>query len=200
MPTWSPSHRAPRTARPLTWPNQRDWSKDTSYHTADLAQVRSATPTCRCTPHHQYGRRGGKCDNTLPYGRPGTGKVGNPHLQAHASPPFKAYKHEGGVVINPGSATGVHSSITYDANPSFVLLDIGLLDQLHRGMEGTGKPRSDSCVSDDRKLPRVWVPQMKTTALGPVRSRISYADWDREQGNEVPTKRLLHRARIGCVG
>ncbi|RRT69995.1 hypothetical protein B296_00033365, partial [Ensete ventricosum] len=39
---------------------------------------------------------------------------------------FKAYKHEGGVVINPGSATGVHSSITYDANPSFVLLDIGL--------------------------------------------------------------------------
>ncbi|KAJ8465623.1 hypothetical protein OPV22_028175 [Ensete ventricosum] len=127
---------------------------------------------------------------------------------------FKAYKHEGGVVINPGSATGVHSSITYDANPSFVLLDIGLrllafcetrkrlgsVDQLHRGMEGTGKPRSDSCVSDDRKLPRVWVPQMKTTALGPVRSRISYADWDREQGNEVPTKRLLHRARIGCVG
>ncbi|CAL9066290.1 unnamed protein product [Musa banksii] len=37
---------------------------------------------------------------------------------------FKAYKHEGGVVINPGSATGAHSSITYDANPRFVLLDI----------------------------------------------------------------------------
>ncbi|RRT69992.1 hypothetical protein B296_00033366 [Ensete ventricosum] len=67
-------------------------------------------------------------------------------------------------------------------------------------MEGTGKPRSDSCVSDDRKLPRVLVPQMKTTALGPVRSRISYPDWDSEQGNGVPTKRLLHRARIGCVG
>ncbi|RZS11389.1 hypothetical protein BHM03_00042719, partial [Ensete ventricosum] len=89
MPTWPPSHRAPRTARPPTWPNQRDWSKDTSYRTADLAQVRSATPTFRCTPHHQYGRRGGKCGRTLPYGRPGTGKVGNPHLQAHASPPVQ---------------------------------------------------------------------------------------------------------------
>ncbi|RRT47537.1 hypothetical protein B296_00031317, partial [Ensete ventricosum] len=48
----------PRTARSLTWPNQRDWSKDTRCRTADLAQVRSATPTCRCTPHHQYGRYG----------------------------------------------------------------------------------------------------------------------------------------------
>ncbi|CAK9155695.1 unnamed protein product [Ilex paraguariensis] len=37
---------------------------------------------------------------------------------------FKAYKHEAGVVINPGSATGAHSSITYDVNPSFVLMDI----------------------------------------------------------------------------
>ncbi|KAF7084483.1 hypothetical protein CFC21_092566 [Triticum aestivum] len=37
---------------------------------------------------------------------------------------FKAYKHEGGVVINPGSGTGAHSSITYDVNPSFVLMDI----------------------------------------------------------------------------
>ncbi|WOL03788.1 hypothetical protein Cni_G12508 [Canna indica] len=43
---------------------------------------------------------------------------------------FKAYKHEGGVVINPGSATGAFSSMTYDANPgcavnpSFVLMDI----------------------------------------------------------------------------
>ncbi|CAL9079490.1 unnamed protein product [Musa textilis] len=37
---------------------------------------------------------------------------------------FKAYKHGGGVVIIPGSATGAHISITYDANPSFVLLDI----------------------------------------------------------------------------
>ncbi|RWW81789.1 hypothetical protein BHE74_00009799, partial [Ensete ventricosum] len=89
MPTWPPSHHAPRTVRPLTWPNQRDWSKDTSYRTADLAQVRSATPTCRRTPHHQYGKRGGKRDSTLPYGRPGTGKVGNPHLQAHAPPPVQ---------------------------------------------------------------------------------------------------------------
>ncbi|RWW77190.1 hypothetical protein BHE74_00014663 [Ensete ventricosum] len=89
MPTWPPSHHAPRTVRPLTWPNQRDWSKDTSYRTADLAQVRSATPTCRRTPHHQYGKRGGKRGSTLPYGRPGTGKVGNPHLQAHASPPVQ---------------------------------------------------------------------------------------------------------------
>ncbi|GMN45667.1 hypothetical protein TIFTF001_014858 [Ficus carica] len=37
---------------------------------------------------------------------------------------FTAYKHEAGVVINPGSATGAHSSITYDVNPSFVLMDI----------------------------------------------------------------------------
>nr|GMC62159.1 vacuolar protein sorting-associated protein 29 [Ipomoea batatas] len=37
---------------------------------------------------------------------------------------FKAYKHEAGVVINPGSATGAYSSITYDVNPSFVLMDI----------------------------------------------------------------------------
>ncbi|RWW36723.1 hypothetical protein BHE74_00058235, partial [Ensete ventricosum] len=64
MPTWPPSHRAPRIARSLTWPNQRDWSKDTSYRAADLAQVRSASPTCRRTPHHKYGRRGGKCGNT----------------------------------------------------------------------------------------------------------------------------------------
>ncbi|RWW12084.1 hypothetical protein GW17_00024264 [Ensete ventricosum] len=89
MPTWPPSHHAPRTVRPLTWPNQRDWSKDTSYRTADLAQVRSATPTCRRTPHHQYGKRGGKRGSTSSYGRPGTSKVGNPHLQAHASPPVQ---------------------------------------------------------------------------------------------------------------
>lgn len=37
---------------------------------------------------------------------------------------FTAYKHEAGVVINPGSATGSYSSINYDVNPSFVLMDI----------------------------------------------------------------------------
>ncbi|KAK2636260.1 hypothetical protein Ddye_031052 [Dipteronia dyeriana] len=37
---------------------------------------------------------------------------------------FNAYKHEGGVVINPGSATGAYSSFTYDVNPSLVLMDI----------------------------------------------------------------------------
>ncbi|MCO5592058.1 hypothetical protein L7F22_046052 [Adiantum nelumboides] len=37
---------------------------------------------------------------------------------------FKAYKHEGGVIINPGSGTGAYSSITYNVNPSFVLMDI----------------------------------------------------------------------------
>nr|GMC50660.1 vacuolar protein sorting-associated protein 29 [Ipomoea batatas] len=37
---------------------------------------------------------------------------------------FTAYKHEAGVVINPGSATGAHSSATYDVNPSFVLMDV----------------------------------------------------------------------------
>jgi len=41
---------------------------------------------------------------------------------------FTAYKHEGGVVINPGSTTGAYSSITYDVNPNFVLMDI---DGLH---------------------------------------------------------------------
>lgn len=40
---------------------------------------------------------------------------------------FTAYKHEGGVVINPGSASGAYSSITYDVNPSFVLMDIDAL-------------------------------------------------------------------------
>ncbi|RZS08124.1 hypothetical protein BHM03_00039059, partial [Ensete ventricosum] len=28
------------------------------HRTADLAQLRSATPTCRRTPHHQYDRHG----------------------------------------------------------------------------------------------------------------------------------------------
>ena len=37
---------------------------------------------------------------------------------------FTSYKHEGGVVINPGSATGAFSSTTYDVNPSFILMDI----------------------------------------------------------------------------
>ncbi|XP_023638007.1 vacuolar protein sorting-associated protein 29 [Capsella rubella] len=37
---------------------------------------------------------------------------------------FTAYKHELGVVINPGSATGAYSSINQDVNPSFVLMDI----------------------------------------------------------------------------
>jgi vacuolar protein sorting-associated protein 29 len=37
---------------------------------------------------------------------------------------FTAYKHEGGVVINPGSAAGDYGNITYDVNPSFVLMDI----------------------------------------------------------------------------
>ncbi|RZR74667.1 hypothetical protein BHM03_00041184 [Ensete ventricosum] len=32
----------------------------------------------RRTPHHQYGRRGGKRDSMAPYGRPGTAKVGIP--------------------------------------------------------------------------------------------------------------------------
>ncbi|RRT45438.1 hypothetical protein B296_00048948, partial [Ensete ventricosum] len=75
------------------WPNQHNWStgctKDTRCRTADLAQVRSATPTCRRTPHHQYGRRGERRDSMVPYSRPDTGKVGNPHLQAHASPPIR---------------------------------------------------------------------------------------------------------------
>ncbi|KAK6252015.1 hypothetical protein QUC31_013735 [Theobroma cacao] len=37
---------------------------------------------------------------------------------------FKAYKHEGGVVINPGSATVAYSSFTYDVKPSFAFMDI----------------------------------------------------------------------------
>ncbi|KAG8663212.1 hypothetical protein MANES_01G188500v8 [Manihot esculenta] len=34
---------------------------------------------------------------------------------------FKAYKHEGGIVIIPGSATGAYSSFTYDVNPRWTL-------------------------------------------------------------------------------
>ncbi|KAI3670007.1 hypothetical protein L6452_41565 [Arctium lappa] len=37
---------------------------------------------------------------------------------------FMVYKHEMGMVINPGSATGSYSSMTYDVNPSIVLMDI----------------------------------------------------------------------------
>ena len=37
---------------------------------------------------------------------------------------FKAYKHEGRLLVNPGSATGAYSSLTYEVNPSFVLMDI----------------------------------------------------------------------------
>lgn len=35
---------------------------------------------------------------------------------------FTAFKHEGAIIINPGSATSAHSSITYDVNPSLVLI------------------------------------------------------------------------------
>ncbi|RRT65400.1 hypothetical protein B296_00020691 [Ensete ventricosum] len=55
----------PRTARPLTWPNQCDWSKDTRRRTADLAQVRSAAPTCSRTPRHQYGKYGERRDSMV---------------------------------------------------------------------------------------------------------------------------------------
>lgn len=37
---------------------------------------------------------------------------------------FKAYKHQGRLLLNPGSATGAYSSMTYDVNPSFVLMDV----------------------------------------------------------------------------
>ncbi|KVH92718.1 Phosphodiesterase [Cynara cardunculus var. scolymus] len=37
---------------------------------------------------------------------------------------FMAYKHETGMVINPGSATGSYCGMTYDVNPSIVLMDI----------------------------------------------------------------------------
>ncbi|RWV94417.1 hypothetical protein GW17_00043046 [Ensete ventricosum] len=60
----------PGTTRSLTWPNQHSWStgctKDTRCRTADLAQVRSATLTCRRTPHHQYGRHGERRGSMLP--------------------------------------------------------------------------------------------------------------------------------------
>ncbi|RZR78295.1 hypothetical protein BHM03_00003590 [Ensete ventricosum] len=86
MPTWPPSHHAPRTARPLTWPNRRDWSKDTSHRTADLAQVRSATPTCRRSPHRQYSRHGKRrgsmvsleCGKVVRYEQPTTSTIKAP--------------------------------------------------------------------------------------------------------------------------
>lgn len=37
---------------------------------------------------------------------------------------FMAYKHEMGMVVNPGSATGSYSGMTYDVNPSIVLMEI----------------------------------------------------------------------------
>ncbi|RWW21737.1 hypothetical protein GW17_00014105 [Ensete ventricosum] len=47
------------TAKPRTRPNRRDRStgctEGTRCRTTDLAQVRSATPTCRRTLPHQYG-------------------------------------------------------------------------------------------------------------------------------------------------
>ncbi|KAK6152689.1 hypothetical protein DH2020_012328 [Rehmannia glutinosa] len=50
--------------------------------------------------------------------------AGRRHSRDRHTHQFTAYKHEAGVVINPGSATGAFSSITYDVNPSFVLMDI----------------------------------------------------------------------------
>ncbi|RWW79172.1 hypothetical protein BHE74_00012549 [Ensete ventricosum] len=59
----------PRTARPPTWPTRRSWStgctKDVSCRTADLAQVRSAPPTCKRTPHHQNDRHGERHDDMV---------------------------------------------------------------------------------------------------------------------------------------
>lgn len=37
---------------------------------------------------------------------------------------FKAYKHQGKLLINPGSATGAYSALSTDSAPSFVLMDI----------------------------------------------------------------------------
>ncbi|RWW73675.1 hypothetical protein BHE74_00018444 [Ensete ventricosum] len=80
----------PGTTRPLTWPNQHSWStgctKDTRCRTAGLAQVRSAIPTCRRTPHHQYGRRGERrgsmvsheCGKVVRYEQPTTSTIKAP--------------------------------------------------------------------------------------------------------------------------
>lgn len=37
---------------------------------------------------------------------------------------FGAYRHDGGIVINPGSATGAYSSCNPNPTPSFALMDI----------------------------------------------------------------------------
>jgi len=37
---------------------------------------------------------------------------------------FGAYRHEGCIVINPGSATGAYSTINQSPSPSFALMDI----------------------------------------------------------------------------
>ncbi|RWW30324.1 hypothetical protein GW17_00005116 [Ensete ventricosum] len=59
----------PRTAGPLTWPTRRSWTtgrtKDVRCRTADLAQVWSAPPTCKRTPHHQYARHGERHDGMV---------------------------------------------------------------------------------------------------------------------------------------
>ncbi|RRT56979.1 hypothetical protein B296_00042488 [Ensete ventricosum] len=58
-----------RTAGSLTWPTRRSWTtgrtKDARCRTADLAQVRSAPPTCKRTPHHQYARHGERHDGMV---------------------------------------------------------------------------------------------------------------------------------------
>ncbi|KAE8662668.1 Vacuolar protein sorting-associated protein 29 [Hibiscus syriacus] len=46
------------------------------------------------------------------------------HPCDRSHPPVYRIQTRRRVIINPGSATGAYSSITYDVNPSFVLMDV----------------------------------------------------------------------------
>ena len=42
---------------------------------------------------------------------------------------FEAYEQEGKFYVNPGSATGAYSALESEITPSFILMDIQILDQ-----------------------------------------------------------------------
>lgn len=54
-------------------------------------------------------------------------------LVLHIISTMQAYKYEDCLLINPGSATGAYGSITQEAGPSFVLMDISdkKVDDIH---------------------------------------------------------------------
>ncbi|RRT67768.1 hypothetical protein B296_00018428, partial [Ensete ventricosum] len=62
-------------------------TSDVRFDTKD--EVTSEYTSHACVMLRSGMTRGGKRGSMTPYDRPGTGKVGNPHRQAHASPPVR---------------------------------------------------------------------------------------------------------------